>query len=306
LSEQRVLVTGASGFIGANLVRRLLQLGAEVYAQYSSTYQKIENLPIHRRKTDLCDLKSTKTLVRQIEPSVVFHLAAFGVNQTSDIQRAIRVNVVGTANLLQSLLDSRIEQFVHTGTCHEYGEQQGKIRESAPIAPRSVYAATKAASTAICLSFSHQFDFPLAIVRPFVAYGPFANDYTIVSAVILHALRGKDIRLSSGLTKRDFVYVDDVVDAYTKVANKEVSGEIINIGSGIELFIKDVVKQTLDLMKNPIKPLFGALPDRNGEIWHLQADISKAKRIIGWEPKTPLKKGLERTIEWFTTNKQFY
>jgi len=264
---------------------------------------KIADLKTGEKMTNHDALKKA---MKTIEPEIVFHLAASGVNQSADIQTAININVIGTANLLQSLLGSKIEQFVHTGTCHEYGDNKGKINETTPIAPRSIYAGTKAASTAICLTYHYQYGFPITILRPFVAYGPFANIYTIISTVILNALRGENIPLSSGSQKRDFVYIGDVVDAYAKAAAKKANGEIINVGSGVEYSIKEVVTKTLDLMGTPVAPLFGALPDRKGEIWHLQADNSKAQKILCWKPKTSLAEGLKRTIKWFKANKHFY
>ncbi len=305
-SKKRVLVTGASGFIGANLARKLLESNADVYTLDMSTNWKLEGLEIKNIMADVCDLSAVKEAVKQAEPEIVFHLAAYGVNQSADMQTAINVNITGTANLLSSLLDSKIEKFVHTGTCHEYGDKQGKISETATIAPRSVYAGTKAASTSICLAYYYQHALPINIIRPFVAYGPFANPYTLISTTILHALNKKDIPLSSGNQNRDFVFVEDVAEAYILAATAKASGEIFNVGSGVEESIKSVVTKILEYAGNPVKPVFGALPDRKGEIWHLQADNSKAKKMLGWQPKTGIEQGLKKTIDWFKQNKQHY
>lgn len=306
ISGKRVLVTGASGFIASNLVRKLIDANADVYALDTATNWKLEGLKINSITTDITNLEAVKKAVKQAQPQIVFHLAAYGVNQSADVQTAINVNITGTANLLSALVGSKIEKIVHTGTCHEYGDVKGKISETNPTAPRSVYAATKAASTSLCLSYCHQHALPINILRPFVAYGPFSNAYTIVSTTILHALNKKDIPLSSGSANRDFVFIEDVADAYIQAATTQASGEIFNIGSGAEEQIKNVVTKTLSLMGNPVKPLFGALPDRVGEISHLQADNSKAKKMLGWKPETTLEQGLKKTIEWFKENKQHY
>lgn len=306
ISGKRVLITGASGFIAANLARKLIEENAEIYALDTATSWKTEALQITNIKTDITNLEAVKKAVTQAQPEIVFHLAAYGVNQSADVQTAINVNITGTANLLSALVGSKIEKIIHTGTCHEYGDKKGRITEETLTSPKSVYAATKAASTALCLSYYHQHALPINILRPFVAYGPFSNPYTIISTTILHALNKKDVPLSSCSANRDFVFIEDVADAYIKAATAKASGEIFNIGSGTEESIKEVVTKTLSLMGNPVKPLFGALPDRKGEIMHLQADNLKAKKLLEWQPKTSLEQGLKKTIEWFKQNNKFY
>jgi nucleoside-diphosphate-sugar epimerase len=137
-------------------------------------------------------------------------------------------------------------------------------------------------------------------VRPFAVYGPRQSSRFLIPQVILHALRREDFPTTLGEQGRDWIYVEDVVDGIIRASlSEEAIGQIINLCSGQEHTVREVVGRVLEIMGNPIEARFGALPYRRGEIWHLVGDNAKAKELLGWEPKVSLEEGLRRTIAWY-------
>ncbi|MDY6845471.1 MAG: GDP-mannose 4,6-dehydratase, partial [Thermodesulfobacteriota bacterium] len=149
-------------------------------------------------------------------------------------------------------------------------------------------------------------DLPIVTLRPFLAYGPYQDADMFIPSLIYHCLEKKDFPMTEGDQTREFNYVDDIIDAYLLTVAyqnvQNVKGEIINIGNSIEYKIKDVAEKIVHMMGNPIRLLIGALPKRAGETSHFFCSNEKAKKLLGWEPKTTLDVGLKKTIEWYENN----
>lgn len=305
---KEILVTGAAGFIGANLVRRLLKEDYIVHAITSKggNLWRLKNVEkkivIHEGLLD--DLKKIKQLFRKITPYAVFHLATYGSYPfQQDTHMMIDTNIIGTLNLLESLKEVNYKQLVVTGSSSEYGKKEKPMKESDLLAPNNYYAVTKAAQTHLCQVYAQSNRKPLVIFRLFNVYGPYEEKGRLVRSVIESALAKKPISLASGREARDFTYVLDVVDAFMHVLKqKQFIGEIFNIGTGIQTTIGELAKTIVYLVGQKVPIRLGAYKGREWDAFHWKADISKAKSVLGWSPKTSLNEGLRKTIEWYREN----
>ncbi|PKP61388.1 MAG: hypothetical protein CVT88_00200 [Candidatus Altiarchaeales archaeon HGW-Altiarchaeales-1] len=305
LKEVRVLVTGAGGFIGSHLTRRLVNEGAMVSAFEISKRDNINDLidKIDFYNINLCDFESVRNTIKNIQPEVIYHLAGVVDVKRSflDIDRIISANIQGTANLLHALEGINYDCFINTGTCEEYGDNPAPFVEEQMPNPVSPYSASKVWATFFCKMLYKTLGCPIITLRPFLTYGPYQFSNMLIPSTIISALFKKEFKLSKGEQTREFNYVSDIVDGFIKASlAKKAIGEIINIGNGKEYRIKDVVIKILDIMGNPIEPVIGALPYRPGETNHFYCDNTKAGELIGWESKIDLDTGLKLTIEWYT------
>ena len=308
LKGEKVLITGATGFIGSHLTRRLLKEGTEIHIlikKDSNIYRIkdiIENLAVWQG--DVQDYPSLYYCIKKSNPRIIFHLATLR-NVTRNmklIEPMIDINIKGTLNIFRGLIENktRIKCFINTGTCEEYGGAPAPFYESQREMPVSPYSASKVAATYFCQMISKTINLPIIILRPFLTYGPFQDTDMFIPSLINHCLCGKDFPMTEGNQTRDFIYVDDIVDAYLLAATfPNAIGEIINIGSGIEYRIKDVAKKIVNMMGKSIRLLLGALPKRPGETSHFFCDNEKAKRLLNWSPRVNLDEGLEKTIRWY-------
>lgn len=301
-----VLVTGVSGFIGSHLARRLLHEGARVHGlvRSGSNLWRLQDIKrqLQFHYADLTDHEAVTRAVSQIKPSKVFHLAAkVDVNRSLPLlDEMIEVNVKGTINLLRAAADAGCDCFVNTGTCEEYGDNPVPFKEEQMPNPVSPYSASKAAATMFCQMLHKTLGIPVVTLRPFLTYGPGQENDMLIPSLIKKALKGEMLEMTEGKQTREFNYVDDIVDGFIRASVcPRALGEIINIGNGQEYRIRDVAEMVLELAHCNVEPKFGALGYRPGETWHFYCDNTKAKELLGWEPKVALEDGLRMTIDWF-------
>jgi UDP-glucose 4-epimerase len=309
LRGARVLVTGATGFIGSHLVRRLLVEGAEVHAM-TSTVSSIyperlldvkDDITLH--EANLIDRSAMDAVVGRARPSHVFHLGAYThVGKSwSRVDECIQANIQGTVNLLQALDGTGYERFVYTGTSEIYGDIDVPFREDAAVNPISPYSVSKYAGERYCRMFHSGYGWPVVMVRPFNAYGPWQTPDRVIPEIIGRALRGEDLKMTQGRQTREFNFVEDLAEGFLAIGTAPgVEGELFNLGCGEEVSMRDLATTILDLMGNPIEPQFGALPDRPTEIWRMYCDSSKVRERVGWAPRHTLAEGLAKTIDWYT------
>ncbi len=303
LRSKRVLVTGATGFIGSNLVRGLLDVGARVHAvvRPESDLWRIRDvagsLALHRAQ--ITDRRGLARIIQTVEPEIIFHLAATAsTRRDDDYAEFLRVNVLGTANLLEAAGSADYERFVHVGSATEYGRKEGPIFESDSLEPVTARGATKAAATLICQQFARQERRPVVILRPFSVYGYREGSTRLVPTAITAALEGREMPLTASVCRRDLVFVEDVVAACLAAAIVPVAdGEIVNVASGQEWSNEDVVALVGDLCGRRIATRAGEFPARPNDIAHWVADIGKAERLLGWRPTHSLTEGLRKTID---------
>lgn len=302
----RVFVTGASGFVGSHLVRRLHREGAEVgiLTRPGNSPSAIHDIV---PSANICvgtisEDTGLRSFLDQFRPDVVFHLAAFtGVARSlANADDAVTTNFLGTINLLRALEDSEVGAIVVSGTCEEYGDVEPPMHEDLPPRPISPYSASKAAMTLWCQMAHRLTGLPVCVIRPFLCYGPGQALNRPLPQVINAALEGKDFPMTRGVQTRDLTHVSDVVDGYLRAGSTPAAiGEIINLGSGTEHRICDVFEKIFAIAGSRGRLLVGAMPDRVSEVWRSVSSTEKAKRVLGWEAKIQLDEGLVDTVAWY-------
>jgi nucleoside-diphosphate-sugar epimerase len=311
LTGERVLVTGASGFIGSHLTRRLIADGAEVHALTStvSSVYPTRLLEVRDRITlhegSLADRGALNIVAAEVKPSYVFHLGAYTHVGKSwqRVDECIQVNIQGTVNLLMALEPVGFTRFVNTGTSEIYGDVPVPYREDAGVHPISPYAVSKHSAEEYCRLFTDARSWPVVRVRPFNAYGPMQSPDRVIPEIITRALQGQPLKMTLATQTREFNFVEDLAAGMVRVAvTPGIDGELFNLGCGREVSMRDLATLILDIMGNPIEAEFGALPERPIEIPRMYADATKAEQRLGWRTATSLEDGLARTIEWYRAN----
>lgn len=299
-----VFITGGTGFVGANVARRLVEQGEEVHllARSSASFWRLEDLKdrliVH--EGDLLDAASVDTAIAEAKPSVVYHLAAYGAyHDQADVQKIFHTAVDGTLNILHAAKRDGVSMVINAGSSSEYGTKDHPMKEDELIEPNSDYAIAKAAQTHMCQHFSRTEGLSVVTLRLFSVYGPYEDSARFMPTIIERALRNEDLPLASPTTPRDFIYIDDVVDAFLAAARKpELSGQIINLGTGIQSSLQDAVETVLALTESASKPLWGTYPPRAFDPTHWVADSSRLQERVGFTPRINLRTGLEKQIAW--------
>jgi UDP-glucose 4-epimerase len=239
--SKRVLITGGSGFVGANLARRAVQAGHEVHLllrphQDDWRLRDLAGL-VHRHDADLQERRRVDAAIESIQPQWVFHLAAYGAYSTQDgMERMVATNLLGCVFLLDACARAGVEAFISAGSSSEYGHKDHPAHEDERLEPNSHYAITKAAATHYCQFTARSRDVNAITVRVYSVYGPYEEPSRLVPALITHALRGQWPPLVSPDTARDFVYVDDAVDAMLTLAASPAvpRGAVYNVCTGVQ------------------------------------------------------------------------
>jgi len=307
---RRVLVTGGEGFIGSHLVERLVREGATVRALTlydpfgrsgwlsAATHPDVEILP--------GDVRDPERVTGAVEGcDVVFHLAALIGIPYSYVAPAsyTQVNVDGTVNVATACRRHGVARMVHTSTSETYGTaRRVPIDEDHPLQPQSPYSASKIGADAMALSFFHAFELPVAVVRPFNTYGPRQSTRAVIPTILSQLHRGAaEVRLGSTSPTRDFNYVEDTVSGFLAVAACDRAlGEVVNVGSGREISIGDLVRLLVTITGSSATVVTEEerLRPAGSEVERLLCDNTRAREWAGWKPEVPLEEGLRRTSEW--------
>jgi len=303
------LVTGGAGFIGSHLVESLLDQGWQVRVLDDLSTGKLANLAavqdrIEFMQGSITDAGAVQKAVRDCE--VVFHLAALP-SVTRSVEAPLEshhITATGTLTVLDAARQGGVRRVVYAASSSAYGNLPGAVRvETEPIAPLSPYAAAKLAGELYCQCFAAVYKLETVRLRFFNVYGPrqdASSPYSGVIALFLAALcNGKVPRIDGdGLQSRDFFYVGNAVQAVSKAADAPAaSGNVYNIGNGASITVLDLVKHLNDLLGTAIQPTFG--PPRAGDVRHSQADITQARRDLGYNPTVSFQEGLRHTLEWY-------
>jgi nucleoside-diphosphate-sugar epimerase len=312
LNGERIFITGATGFIGSNLARRCLEQGAEVFINLrksSDTWRVKDILPeITVVPVDITEYEKLRDALKNIRPDIIFHTATYGGSaDQKNTEKIIETNITGTANLVRSCKDISVKMLVNTGSSSEYGEKNSPMKESSLLEPVTEYGVSKAAATLFCQSYAAAYNLPIVTLRLFSPFGRYEQKSRLIPSVILAALQKINPKISSREFVRDFIYIDDVLDAYESALNlRNPSGKIFNIGSGQQHSVGEVVDGIIKILGNEVKYESG-----NPKLWKSepafwQADIQKAKSELCWEPEYSLESGLSATIDWFKVHKELY
>jgi NAD dependent epimerase/dehydratase len=310
---KRVLVTGGDGFIGSHLVDRLLAEGAAVRVLVHYTPSGRLGW-LHGREADVeilaGDIRDGERVLQAVDgQEVVFHLAALiGIPYSYQSPESyVQTNVMGTYHVLNASRRAEIERVVHTSTSEVYGTALTvPIDEAHPLQPQSPYSATKIGADMLAISFHRSFELPVAIVRPFNTYGPRQSTRAVIPS-LLGQLFGEAERIRVGTVSptRDFNYVSDTVNGFLAVAGADrVTGEVVNIGSGREISIGDLIELLFEVtgQRKDIVVEDERIRPTGSEVHRLLCDNTRAREWAGWKPEVSLEEGLRATADWVRHN----
>lgn len=320
LAESSVLVTGSAGFIGSHLTEALLETGAQVraFVRYNSG-GNVGNLEYIKPFPDnmelfFGDLKNPDAAYKAMKDiDYVFNLASLVSIPYSYVnpREYFDNNVNFILNILESAKQLGTKAVIQISTSEVYGTaEQIPIPETHPLKGQSPYSASKIAADMAAMSYYRSFDSPVVIVRPFNTFGPRQSERAVIPTIISQALSKNVILIGDVRPTRDFNYVEDTVNGIITAAEKsdKVFGEVLNLGSGVEVTIKEVADIIIEITESNAKVVFDAIRVRptKSEVRRLCADASKANKLLGWKSKVSLKDGLAKTIEWFKENHSEY
>lgn len=318
---KKVLVTGAGGFIGSHLTETLLARGARVRAmvRYNSRSSEghLEEIPKASRSLlevfpgDVTDPFCVREAVRGRD--AVFHLAALIAIPYSYKAPAsyVQTNVTGTLNVLDACLQAKVKRVVHTSTSEVYGTARYvPIDEEHPLQGQSPYSASKIGADQLAESFYRSFGLPVSIVRPFNTYGPRQSARAVIPTIVSQLLAGKkEIHLGSLSPVRDFNFVSDTVEGFLAAAASPKSvGEVINLGSGRGISIRDTVREAFRAAGTRAKIATDSkrIRPEKSEVFRLIASNAKARKLLGWRPRRDIRYGLARVVEYLRQNASAY
>ncbi|MDQ1532393.1 MAG: hypothetical protein QOF28_154 [Actinomycetota bacterium] len=305
------LVTGAAGFIGANLVRRLVGDGLDVHVTANDggkddteAWRLADVTPLETHVCSVADADAVHALVRSVRPRWVFHLAAHGAySHQTDQARMVAVNTLGTFNLLDALARSDgCEGFVHTGSSSEYGLKDHAPAEDEAVAPDSVYAITKCAATHAVSYWARHTGLPASTVRLYSVYGRWEDPTRLIPRLVMAALHGSLPPLVEPSTARDFVWIDDAVDGIVAAARTATRhpGAVWNLGSGVQTTLEELVAVARAVFGVLEEPKWSSMANRAWDTDRWIADPRLARDELGWETRTGLDAGLRATGEWLS------
>jgi len=312
LAKKKILVTGADGFIGSHLVESLVELGADVRALncYNSfnLWGWLDTIgctdQIEVISGDVRDPHFCKKITEGID--IVFHLAALIAIPYSYVapDSYVDTNVKGTLNICQAALENGCKRLIHTSTSEVYGTAQYvPINEKHPLQPQSPYSASKIGADAIAMSFYNTFDLPVTIVRPFNTYGPRQSARAVIPTIITQIASGmKEIKLGDVSPTRDFNYVKDTCRGFIALAEcEEAIGQTVNIGSNFEISVGDTLELIKELMNSEVHFITddNRLRAEKSEVFRLWCDNALIRKLTGFEPDYDIRRGLQKTIDWF-------
>ena len=282
----KCLVTGATGFVGANLVRALLQCSNEVFiiARESSDYWRIsgikDSLTIYYG--DLTDRDGVFKFVAIIRPDIIFHVATYGgFPHQLDRNMMIGSNLVATINLLDAAVELGVPQFINTGSSSEYGIKNEPMKEDDICQPLSFYGVTKLAATNYCRMIGKTLHYPVCTLRLFSPYGEFEDSSRLYPSIKQALINGQRPRLSQPDSVRDFIPIEKICEIYLKMAEaKYPPGDIINVGSGRQQTIREFYAKIASSMGICLEPIWGESSPRTIEPKRWEADISQLKSLM--------------------------
>ncbi len=309
----KYLVTGGAGFIGSNIVKRLVTEGKDVRVLDNLSTGKRKNIEpfldkIEFIEGDFTDLETAKKAVAGVD--FVMHQGAIPSVPRSidDPIKTNGANIVGTLNMLIASRDAGVKRFVYAASSSAYGDSKVMPKEETmPTAPKSPYAIQKMVGELYCQNFYKLFGLETVCLRYFNVFGPNQDPESVYSAVIplfiKKIMAGESpIILGDGTTSRDFTFVENNVDANIRACEGglESAGEVINIACGYEISLNELAEKINNELGKDIKPIYKE--ERAGDVKHSLADISKAEKLLGYKPIVSFEDGLKKTIEFYKNN----
>lgn len=319
LRGKRVLVTGAAGFMGMALTRRLVQMGAKVHGLISprgSLTAAKNNIPgCQFSQGDMTDIKFCQSVVRDTRPHIIYHFASYGnhpehyasyrpnSSPQDELVKIAHVNVTGMVNLLSALKEIDFECLINTGSPAEYGPKNQPLREDQLLAPDTLYGASKASATLLGQSFGKLHHKTVITLRPSYVYGPGERLTRLIPTMIQTCLDDGELRLTSSQEKKDFIFIEDVIHAYLlcPLLRRLTGTFVINIGASIETSFAQLIHLIEKILKKKLRFVDGVYDSIQWQSDCWAMEILQAEEKLGWKPETDLVSGLAKEIEWIRT-----
>lgn len=304
-----VLITGGTGFVGANLARRLVHDGYNVHLLVRPGYNnwRLDDIAtdIQYHIVDLSDYSQVLNEVKQISPEWVFHLAAHGAySWQNDFPQILETNVNGTVNLLEACCMVDFEAFINAGSSSEYGFKEFAPDEREWLDPNSYYAVTKAFASQHCRYTAISRNLNIITLRLYSVFGPYEQPARLMPTLIRNALEKKLPPLVDPTIARDYIYIDDVLAAFLRASSQKgvARGAVYNVGTGRQTSLAAVVESVTELLNVDCKPEWGTFGNRLWDTDNWVANIERSKKELNWQPLIILKTGIGKFVNWFIEN----
>jgi polyisoprenyl-phosphate glycosyltransferase len=299
-----ILVLGGGGFVGANLLQRLLRTRSDVIAAVRRLpawrLASLENE--HLIEVDLTSIGEVRHMLDAVRPRTVLDCSAYGAYSfETDSELIYRTNLNSLVGLVELLDKNLLASFVHAGSSSEYGSNSSGPSETAPLLPNSDYSVSKAAAALFIYYAGKTLGLPIVNLRLYSVYGPLEDASRLIPNLVKHGIEGRYPPFVSPETSRDFVYVGDVCEAFLVAAARltpELYGESFNIGSGVRIKIRDLAETAREVFGIEQPAEFGSMQGRSWDLDEWYAAPAKAARLLGWSATVSLADGLRRTADW--------
>jgi len=296
---KNILIIGGTGFIGYHLAKKCLKKNFKVTSISKNRPKKIRFLK--KVKYIICDINNKKIL-KKIDNNFDYVVNLGGYVDHKNKQETYRSHYLGLKKLTKIFIKKKIKKFIQIGSSMEYGRVKSPQKENFTCYPESIYAISKFLSTKHLIALYKKKNFPAVILRLYQVYGPNQDKNRLIPIIIDSCKNNKSFPCSSGVQLRDFLFVDDLIDAILRCLDKKVEGKIINIGSGKIIQVKKIINQIVNFYKAG-KPLFGSIKLRNEEMLRVYPSLLSARKFLGWKSKVSFGKGILKTINFYNKNK---
>jgi nucleoside-diphosphate-sugar epimerase len=302
----RIFLTGATGFVGSEVLRQLLRAGHETAAllrEESNTW-RIDDLLDQGQWIRTADpsLRDVRDALVDFKPEAFLHLAWDGVASSDRNDEKQLANVALTSATLELAREAGAKHWIGLGSQAEYGPANARITEATPTRPTTQYGIAKLSSSMIAKRFCERAGMRFVWLRLFSAYGPADNPEWLIPYLILTLLRGEQPRLTAGRQRWDYLYVKDAARAIVLLTERAHAAGIFNLGSGRTVEIRALVETIWDAVDPSLPLRFGEVPYRSDQVMHLEADVTSLTKAAGWQPTTSLADGLMETVRYYREN----
>jgi len=297
MNVKKILIVGGTGFIGRHLVKKCLKENFNI-TSISTKRPTLEN-SFSKVKYITCDIRNKKKLKKKIKDKFNYVVNLGGYVDHSKIKKTFSSHFNGCVNLAEIFINNNIECFIQIGSGLEYGKNKSPQKETIKCSPKSNYGFAKYKSSKYLLNLYKTKNFPCTVIRLYQAYGPHQKFNRLIPQVIKSCLKKEKFPCTKGIQKRDFLYIDDLLNLIFKIfKNKNARGKIINAGSGKPIKVKSLI-ETIKKNSKGGKPEYGKINMRKDEILNMYPSINKAKILLKWKPKISINRGLKKTINYY-------
>lgn len=294
---KKILVIGGYSFLGYNLAKKLINYNYKIYLLCKKKNFR-NKLTSKKVKYIYCNILNFKQLKKSLSHQYDYVINFAGNIDHKDKNKTYQAHYQGLKNLIKILKKKKIKVFIQTGSSLEYGNNPSPQKETMKCLPISYYGRAKYLSSKFLLK-NNNYNFKTIILRLYQVYGPYQKIDRLIPMVINSFLKNKSLECTDGKQKRDFIYVDDLINLFLKIIKtKKINSGIYNVGNGKSISVKNVI-ENINILTKKGRPIYGAIKMRKDEIENLYPSINKVKKIFNWKPHIPLARGLRKTIKFY-------